>query len=314
VTSTWTDDILGASSTIEGERLVKSQLGSSYEIKDLGKAKLILGIHIDRNPQGDITLSQRAYCERLLKRFNIEFCSLATTPLSPGLILSIKDCPTTPDEADEMKNIPFCEALGSLMWLQVATRPDLAFSVNKLACFSHNPGRAHWNALKYVLAYVKGTIDYGITYKGGGSLQPHGYVDLDYAGCRDTRRSTEGNIFMVAGGPVSWECKRQDTVALSIVEAKFMAFSKATTQALWLSKYFDEVGLSINKPLTIYADNNSSIANSLNDKNHHRTKHIDVQHHFIKEHTKMGSMVFHYILITQNMADTLTKPLPRDTL
>ena len=117
VTSTWTDDILGASSTIEGERLVKSQLGSSYKIKDLGEAKLILGMHIDRNPQGDITLSQCAYCEQLLKQFNMESCSPATTPLSPGLILSIEDCPTTPDEADEMKNILFCEALRLLIWL-----------------------------------------------------------------------------------------------------------------------------------------------------------------------------------------------------
>ena len=74
-------------------------------------------MHIDRNLQGDITLSQRAYCERLLKRFNMESCSPATTPLSPGLILSIEDCPTTPDEADEMKNIPFCEALRLLIWL-----------------------------------------------------------------------------------------------------------------------------------------------------------------------------------------------------
>jgi len=138
----------------------------------------------------------------------MESCSPATTLLSPGLILSIEDCPTTPDEADEMKNIPFHEVLGSLMWLQVAIRPDLAFSVNKLARFSHNLGRAHWNALKHILAYIKGTIDYGITYKRGSSLQPHRYVNSDYAGCRDTRRSTEENIFMVAGGPVSWECKR----------------------------------------------------------------------------------------------------------
>jgi len=115
VTSTWTDDILGASSTIEGKCLVKSQLGSSYEIKDLGEAKLILGMYIDRNPQDDITLSQHTYCEWLLKWFNMESCSPATTPLSPGLILSIEDCPTIPDEANEMKNIPFREALGSLM-------------------------------------------------------------------------------------------------------------------------------------------------------------------------------------------------------
>jgi len=99
-----------------------------------------------------------------------------------------------------------------------------------------------------------------------------------------------------------------------MVEAEFMVFSKATTQALWLSKYFDEVGLSINRLLTIYVDNSSSIANSLNDKNHHWTKHIDVQHHFIKEHTKMGSVVFYYISTTQNIANTLTKPLPQDTL
>jgi len=229
---TLTDDILGASFTIEGKHLVKSQLGSSYEIKDLGKAKLILGMHIDRNPQNNITLLQHAYCEWLLKQFNMESCLPATTPLSPSLILSIEDCPTTPDEANEMKNISFCKALGSLMWLQVATRPNLAFSVNKLAFFSHNPGRAHWNTLKHILAYVKGTIDYGITYKGGDSLQPHGYVDSDYASCRDTRRSMKGNIFMVAREPVSWECKRQDTVALSTVEAEFMVFSKATTQAL----------------------------------------------------------------------------------
>jgi len=122
--------------------------------------------------------------------------------------------------------------------------------------------------LKHVLAYVKGTKHYGITYKGGSSLELIGYVNSDYASCRDTRRSTEGNVFLVAGGPVSWECKRQDTVVLSTVEAEFMAFSKATTQALWISKYFDKVGLPVNKPLTICADNSGSIANSTTDKNH----------------------------------------------
>ena len=140
--------------------------------------------------------------------------------------------------------------------------------MNKLVCFAHNPGKAHWNALKHVMAYIKGTIDYGITYKGGSSLKPSRYVDLDYVGCKDTRQSTEGNIFMVARGPVSWECKRQDIVALSTVEAEFMVFLKATTQALWLLKYFNEVGLSFTRPLKIFADNSSSISNSLNNKNH----------------------------------------------
>ena len=159
----------------------------------------------------------------------MDLCSPTTTPLPPGLVLSAEDCPLTPDEVDEMKNIPFYEALGLLMWLQVATRPDLAYSVNKLVCFTHNPGKAYWIALKHTLRYIKGMINYGIMYKGGGELEPIGYVDSDYAGCKNTRQSTEENIFMVAGGPISWECKRKDTVALSTVEAEFMAFSRTMT-------------------------------------------------------------------------------------
>jgi len=115
---------------------------------------------------------------------------------------------------------------------------------------------------------------------------------------------------MIAGGPISWECKRQDTVALFIVEAEFMAFSKATTQALWLSKYFDKVELPIIRPLKVFADNSGSISNSLNDKNHRRTKHVDVQYYFIKEHIKLDNIGFQYIPTTENIANILTKALP----
>ena len=314
LTSTWTDDILGTLSTLEGERLAKLQLGSSYEIKDLEEAKFILRIWIDKNTDGDIILSQQAYCEHLLNHFNMTSCSSTMTPLSPSIVLSSENCPTTLDKENEMKKIPFHEALGSLIWLQVATRPDLIFSVNMLACFAHNPGIAHWNMLKHVLTYIKGTKHYSITYKGGSSLEPIEYVDSNYASCRDTRRSTEGNVFVVASGPISWECKRQDTMALPIVEAEFMAFSRANTQALWISKYFDKVGLPVKRPIIVCADNSGSIANSTTDKNYRCTKHIDIRHHFIKEYTKSGNVVFQYTPTSDNIADVLTKPLPRDTL
>lgn len=200
-------------------------------------------MQIDRNIEGDITLLQQAYCDCLLNCFNISSCSPTTTPLSPSIVLSSKDCPTTLDEENKMKKIPFQEALGLLMWLQIATRPDLTLFVNILACFAHNPGMTHQNILKDVLVYIKDTKHYGIIYKGGSSLESTGYVDSKYAGCRDTRCLTKGNIFVVAGCPISWEHKRQDTVALSIVEAEFMVFLRATTQALQISKYFDKVGL-----------------------------------------------------------------------
>jgi len=148
-----------------------------------------------------------------------------STPLPPGITLSIKDSPETQDEADEMKGIPYCKALGSLMWLQVATHPDLSYTVNLLSCFAHNPGQAHWNALKHALSYVKGILDYGITYFCNSSLHPFGYIDSDYARDVDGQKSTEGHMFFVGGGLVSWASKRQETIALSTVEVEYMAFT-----------------------------------------------------------------------------------------
>ena len=157
-------------------------------------------------------------------------------------------------------------------------------------------------------------MDYRIRYKGEASLSPIGYVDSDYAGCKDTRRSTEGNIFIVAGGPVSWESKRQETVALSTVESKYMAFTHATAQALWISKFFNEISLLQQTLVTIHADNNGSIINSTTDKHHHQTKHIDVKYHFVKEHTKKGEILFLYYPLSNNLADLFTKPLLHNTI
>jgi len=116
--------------------------------------------------------------------------------------------------------------------------PNLSFTVNILSCFSHNPGKPYWNTLKHALAYVKGTIDYGITYRGEVSLNLVGYVDSDYAGCKDSRRSTEGNIFVIVRGPVSWKSKQQETVALLTIESEYIVFTHATAQALWIAKFF----------------------------------------------------------------------------
>ena len=269
---------------------------------------------ISRRKNRDVVISQKAYAKRLLKRFNMHSCSPLTTPLPYGLFLSMEDCPANTSEIEEMRKVPYHEVLGSLMWMQVATWPDLSYPVNLLAHFAHNPGKTHWNALKHVLEYIKRTLDYTIRYHAGAILDPVGYVDSDFAGCKNTRRSTEGNIFMVAGGLVSWKTKRQDTVALLTVEAEFMAFSQAITQALWLLKYFEEIGLLMTWPITIHADNNRAIAFSMNNKNHRRTKHIDVRHHFIKEHAEANEVNFKYIPSALNMADFLTKLLPRDTI
>jgi len=186
--------------------------------------------------------------------------------------------------------------------------------VNILSQFAQNPGRTHWNTIKHTLAYVKSTLNYGITYKGGESLNPIGYVDSDYAGCKDTQHLTKGNIFVVAGGPMSWQSKHQEMVALSTVESKYMAFTRATSQVLWIIKFFAKIGLPISIPITIYADNSGSISNSTTSKHHRHTKHIDIKFHFVNEHTKKGEVIFNYIPSANNIAGLFTKPLPRDTV
>ena len=117
LTSPWTDDVLGASSTLEGKTLAKEQLRSSYEIKDIEEAKLILGMKISRSKNGDVVISQRAYAKRLLKRFNMHSCSPLTTPLPYELSLSMEDCPANASEIEEMRKVLYCKALGSLMWM-----------------------------------------------------------------------------------------------------------------------------------------------------------------------------------------------------
>ena len=129
-----------------------------------------------------------------------------------------------------MADKPYCQLLRALMWAQAATRPDLLFAINLLARFQSNPGPAHWKALLHVLVYVKGTLDYRIVYSKelGGSIKPTGYVDSDYGGDLDTRCSTSGYVFMMAGGPVSWSSKCQQTVLLLTTEAKYISMMRSS--------------------------------------------------------------------------------------
>jgi len=131
---------------------------------------------------------------------------------------------------------------------------------------------------------------------------------------KDTRHSTEENVFIVVGRPVSWESKHQETMALSTVESKYMVFMHAIAQTLWMMKFFAEISLSVTNPITIYVDNNGSIFNSTNDKNYYQTKHIDVKFHFVKEHVKKREIMFIYIPFLDNLADLFTKPFPCKTI
>lgn len=212
-----------------------------------------------------------------------------------------------------MADKPYREALGSIMYAQVCTRPDLSFAVATLSRFASNPGIAHWKALQHVLRYISATLEYKVRYGGEGcsSPTPVGYVDADFAGNLDTRRSCTGYVMMQGGGPTSWGTKHQPTVALSTTEAEYMAYARAAQQIQWMYSAMSEVGYPQPRPAIIHADNTSAIALTRNTRNNARVKHIDIRHHFLRELVEAGELLLKYIPSTENIADLLTKPLGR---
>jgi len=182
------------------------------------------------------------------------------------------------------------------MWGQLATRPDLSFAISLLSRFQANPGIEHWNALLHVIGYIKNTIDYGLTYSREADLStPIAFVDADYGGCRDTHRSTSGYVFTMAGGPVTWSSKRQAMVALSTVEAEYVAMSRCTQQMVWMQSWLDEVSIEHEMPGIIKGDSRGAIALTKNTKDHGKIKHIDIRHHYIRELVKSGTIVMELV-------------------
>jgi hypothetical protein len=314
ITSTYTDDIFGISSTTAGGRTASEELDTCFDTKDLGEPTYILGIEIKRDANaGTISLSQRTFFERVLVEFGMADCNPKPTPLPIGIVLSESDCPTTDEDKAYMKDKPYRRALGKVHWGAGGTRPDLVYGSGVLSRYQSNPGPAHWKALLHMLAYIKGTIDYSITYHRGTPITPITYVDASYADDFDTRRSTAGYGVWMAGGLVSWSSKRQPTVALSTTEAEYMSMTRAVQQVIWMHSFLNEVGLPQELPFTIYGDNTPAIALTKNTKGHARAKHIDVRYHYIRERVNDGHLQIEHVPSDKNLADIFTKQLPRVT-
>jgi hypothetical protein len=193
------------------------------------------------------------------------------------------------------------------------TCPDCQYAVSTLAQFSANPGKAHFEAVKRVLRYLKGTADFGLTFGGSGEgVDLIGWTDSDWAQDTDSRHSVGSFVFDVAGGSVSWSSKKQPMVALSTVEAEYMATSNATREAIWLWTLLEDFGFTQAEAMTIHADNQGCIALSWNPVSHSRAKHIDIQHHFIRERVENSEVDLRFCSTKDMVADIFTKPLPRE--
>jgi hypothetical protein len=313
----YVDDMALAGKTVATIKAFKTSLGNIFEITDLGELEHILGIQVERDRKArTITLNQTAYIEDLLYRHRLRDCAPVSTPLAVKDRLSTEQSPSTPAEQTEYNEyangLVYAECLGGVLYA-TQTRPDIQHAVGVCAQFSANPGRAHLEALKRIFRYLKGTARYGLTLgRKDGQLDLIGWTDSDWAQDPDTRRSLGGFVFDIAGGSVSWSSKKQPTVALSTVEAEYMAASNATKEAIWLRVLLEDLGFPQMTATTIHADNQGCIALSKNPVAHSRAKHIDIRHHFIRERIARREIDLQFCPTTQMIADIFTKQLPRE--
>jgi hypothetical protein len=192
----------------------------------------------------------------------------------------------------------------------LGTRPDLAYTLARLGQAQANPHPEHWRTLTHVLRYLSGTIDMGLVYSGHSSdTSPHIYTDSAYTDCPDTQKSHSGFVAIVGGGAVSWSSRKQAVVTTSSTEAKYIAMGLAAKEAVWMRHLVRDLGFEMTGPMRIYADNQSSMLLATSEKLSARTKHLDVQYHFIRKLIQKGICQFHWVHTKSNMADVLTKPL-----
>ena len=305
------DDLVISCSCLQQIAMFKRQLEDNYDMKDLGPLEYCLGIKISRDSSGRITLNQSKYIDDVMARFGLQNAHSEPTPMKQGLKLTKAMSPTTPDDIAKCAKFPYREIVGSLMYLMISTRPDIAYAVGQLSMFLNNAGPEHHAAALHLLRYCKGSKDLSITYSPNTSLSVLGYSDADWAACLDTRRSVTAYVFFAAGGPVSWKSKLQPTVALSSTEAEYMALTAAAQEACSLRFLQQEFRVPSDSPVLIYEDNKGAIAMSVNPTLHKTSKHISIKQHFIREAVQNGDVCLEYIPTDAMLADALTKALSK---
>lgn len=326
----YVDDILLINThkdSVEELNSIKQSLRGKYRMTDLGRAQRFLGIHIDQSsPTEGIYIDQETYILTILNRFRMGLAKGAPSPMDPNVNLNNNQCDDRPANAQL-----YLSMVGSLMYAALGTRPDLAFCVATLSRYNQSPLQMHLTAARRALRYLKHTASRVLYYarqEKDKNSQPIGFTDSDWAGNQATRKSTGGYIFFgsaatdeeiraPANGAISWQAKSQSVVALSTLEAEYIACSDATREALWLRRLHQETyqysptGLSPTaSPIPIACDNQGAILLIKSGVTKHKTKHIAVKYHHSHDEQSRGSVQFHYIPTADNVADILTKPLP----
>jgi hypothetical protein len=298
----YVDDAIFLGRDMSIVRRVKDLFMKIWECRDLGDTKEFLRMRIVHG-NGYITIDQQDYLRKVLERFDLINAKAAPTPLPMGYV-------PTPNEApvDEQLRHKFQQVIGSLLYIMLGTRPDIAFAVTKLSQFAANPSKDHLVKALYICRYLIGTPEYRIIYSGRKQRGFIAYADSDWASDIHTRRSTTGYMVMLASGVISWNTRAQKTVALSSTEAEYMSLSDTCRQLQWMHSLLYELGMPIDT-IPLCGDNQGAIFIASNPVQERRTKHIDIRYHYIRQVLEKGEVALYFVEGSENPADMLTKNL-----
>ena len=300
----YVDDMLIFGTSIVHIQETKDFLSKSFQMKDMGEADVILGIKIKRDG-GRIKLGQSHYIDKVLNRFKLQDLTPISSPMEQGMKF-------TKHTGKPISQLEYAKIIGSLMYAMTCTRPDIAFAVGKLSRFTSNPGPQHWLAIRRVLRYLKGTINYGITYSGEPPIL-EGYSDASWITNEEDNSSTSGWVFVYGGGAISWASKKQMVIADSTMSAEFIALASAANEAEWLRNLMFEIPLLPKpiSPVAIHSDCTTALGRAYSQVYNGKSRHIALRHSLVQDLIIHGVITLDYVNTKFNLADFFTKAMSK---
>jgi len=310
----YVDDIVLFARDVQKIRWMKDTLTKAFNMKDLGPISTVLGMRIRRDrARRMLWIDQSHYIGDILKEFQYEESKPLQTPADGYEYLR----PVGAGDVPFTDMVRYQRALGELNWLVRGTRVDLAFVVHKLSQHCHQPCIRHWKGVQQVLRYLKFSQGLTISYRQDDQ-QLLGYSDADFASDTTDRKSTMGYVFMLSGAAITWASRKQQTISTSTTEAEYIGLCNAAKEAVWIRNFLEDIGRSIYAGKThaihILGDNQSALRLVANPEFHSRSKHIDVQYHYVRKLLEDGIITVRYIPTSEMAADCLTKPLKKAQL